>query len=314
MKRSRNFLYGFGLVSVAIALYLFVCSSAGSTPVAAVNVEKIFTDSPESWREAIKQVKESSLKEFLSEQLLQSGSDTVRTLEFANALLCELHIRPSAKASSRELKAIREKLLSTYPICLAGSSHCLEIAGISAKIINPRAKEGEMLHPYSQAAISLRIYDEWVASKLEISLEEYIATQVCDDDKRDFWVSRLHYLGPKEQKKCLVTFADGKVKIGKKAAKEGKYIFALSADGQMLLAGIKKKGSFHHTTFFSGDPVQCAGNFRIKDGKMVTVILESGHYKPTKQHGELLRQFLSLEENLGAEAEKLRIVPFHSTK
>ena len=86
------------------------------------------------------------------------------------------------------------------------------------------------------------------------------------------------------------------------------YMFILTADGQQMYAGRKKKGDFQHTSFFGGEPVLCAGRFVVRDGKIAGIELNSGHYKPTPDHGKALRAFFAHPSRLGAkEAEKLPI-------
>ena len=57
-------------------------------------------------------------------------------------------------------------------------------------------------------------------------------------------------------------------------------IFAMK-DNVILAAPIEAPGVFHHSSLFSGQPVQCAGTIKTDaTGKLLDLTNDSGHYKP----------------------------------
>lgn len=57
-------------------------------------------------------------------------------------------------------------------------------------------------------------------------------------------------------------------------------IFAMK-DNVILAAQIEAPGIFHHSSLFSGQPVQCAGTIKTDaTGKLLELTNDSGHYKP----------------------------------
>lgn len=57
---------------------------------------------------------------------------------------------------------------------------------------------------------------------------------------------------------------------------------------------------FHHSSFFSGSPVQFAGLLVADCGKLLTIFPHSGHYRPTEHH--LYHMLAYLEESLSQAA------------
>lgn len=59
----------------------------------------------------------------------------------------------------------------------------------------------------------------------------------------------------------------------------GAYAYVWTKD-DLLLCAPHVGGVFHHSSFTSGKKVKCAGMIHFKDGKVVKVSNNSGHYKP----------------------------------
>ncbi|MCL9683684.1 hypothetical protein [Legionella maioricensis] len=80
----------------------------------------------------------------------------------------------------------------------------------------------------------------------------------------------------------------------------GYSIFALSPDLQLYASDPNTvlDPNFHHSSFFRGRPVLCAGALRIEKGKIIEINLLSGHYKPDKKQ---LLAFLALLEEEGVD-------------
>ena len=61
---------------------------------------------------------------------------------------------------------------------------------------------------------------------------------------------------------------------------EGRAIFVMDRDGNLYASNYHGVGEFHHSSFLGGRPVAGAGELGVKDGKLVTLTDQSGHYKP----------------------------------
>lgn len=86
----------------------------------------------------------------------------------------------------------------------------------------------------------------------------------------------------------------------------GKSIFCLSADLELYLSNpdVVLDPTFHHSSFFKGRPVACAGTMEIKNGCIVEITLLSGHYKPNRKH--MLTLLKSLQEK-GVDLSQVRV-------
>lgn len=71
---------------------------------------------------------------------------------------------------------------------------------------------------------------------------------------------------------------------------EGTDIFAFK--DKQLFAGRHEIGHFHHSSFFSGGRVDCEGEIKCVNGQLVSINLQSGHYKPTRSHARELLHWL----------------------
>lgn len=69
---------------------------------------------------------------------------------------------------------------------------------------------------------------------------------------------------------------------------DGKWMY-VQMDDTFLLAR-EKKFQFHHTSLSAGQPVDSAGTFTIKGGKLHKISLVSGHYRPKVIHGHYCLQ------------------------
>lgn len=67
--------------------------------------------------------------------------------------------------------------------------------------------------------------------------------------------------------------------------------YVLSGQGE-IFAHRAIKNVFHHSSFLAGEPVACAGEITIRDGKVVDINNRSGHYRPTAIH--LLQTIITL--------------------
>lgn len=67
-------------------------------------------------------------------------------------------------------------------------------------------------------------------------------------------------------------------------------IFVMDENGRFFASEYSKYGVFHHSSLVEGGPVSGAGKILVKEGKLILLIDESGHYHPTR---ELTQQVLS---------------------
>ncbi|WP_419419921.1 hypothetical protein ACNVED_01035 [Legionella sp. D16C41] len=88
--------------------------------------------------------------------------------------------------------------------------------------------------------------------------------------------------------------------------KDGYCIFVLSANLQLYASDPKTvlNKNFHHSSFFQGRPVACAGAIKVNNGKIIEINLLSGHYKPNRKH---LLTFLNLLEAQGLDISTIKV-------
>ncbi|KAJ9541432.1 hypothetical protein OSB04_027938 [Centaurea solstitialis] len=76
--------------------------------------------------------------------------------------------------------------------------------------------------------------------------------------------------------------------------KGAKWIFVLSTS-KILYVGVKKKGSFQHSSFLAGGATLAAGRIVAEKGTIKAIWPHSGHYRPTQEN---FQDFISfLQEN-----------------
>ncbi|KAL8246405.1 hypothetical protein R6Q59_007621 [Mikania micrantha] len=112
----------------------------------------------------------------------------------------------------------------------------------------------------------------------------------------------IKYLGPIERKAYEVVIEDGKLVYKQTGEyidttgepKGAKWIFVLSTS-KILYVGIKKKGSFQHSSFLAGGATLAAGRIVAEKGSLKAIWPHSGHYQPTQEN---FQDFISfLQEN-----------------
>jgi hypothetical protein len=82
-------------------------------------------------------------------------------------------------------------------------------------------------------------------------------------------------------------------------------IFVLGLDNK-LYVNEHKISRFHHSSFFSGKPVACAGEIKTDaNGKIVEITDKSGHYKPSNNQ---LLKMLSFLEKQGVNLSEVTLV------
>ncbi|KAI3747065.1 hypothetical protein L6452_09508 [Arctium lappa] len=166
--------------------------------------------------------------------------------------------------------------------------------------IDPRHRYGHNLHFY---------YGKWLLSQskepffywLDIGEgKEMNLVEKCPRSKLQ--QQCIKYLGPIERKAYEVVMEDGKLLFKQTGEfldttgepKGAKWIFVLSTS-KILYVGVKKKGSFQHSSFLAGGATLAAGRIVAEKGTIKAIWPHSGHYRPTQEN---FQDFISfLQEN-----------------
>ncbi|CAK9167243.1 unnamed protein product [Ilex paraguariensis] len=144
--------------------------------------------------------------------------------------------------------------------------------------IDPRHRYGHNLNVY---------YEEWckrdteqpffywldIGDGKEVDLEECPRSKLRQEC--------IRYLGPQERDQFEYFIAGG------------------------TMAGEKRKGSFHHSSFLAGGATLAAGQLKAKDGKLKSVSASSGHYRPTDKN---LGSFLDFLKDNGVHLEEVEVI------
>ncbi|KAE8665106.1 TMV resistance protein N-like [Hibiscus syriacus] len=147
--------------------------------------------------------------------------------------------------------------------------------------IDPRHRYGHNLDFY---------YNQWRHSQsqepffywLDIGEGKEVNLEKCSRSKLQ--QQCIKYLGPETGKVLHTTKENG----------NAKWIFVLSTS-KILYVGVKKKGTFQHSSFLAGGATVTAGRLAVDSGVLKAVWPHSGHYRPTPQN---FNDFISfLREN-----------------
>ncbi|KVI08319.1 hypothetical protein Ccrd_013312, partial [Cynara cardunculus var. scolymus] len=87
--------------------------------------------------------------------------------------------------------------------------------------------------------------------------------------------------------------------------KGAKWIFVLSTS-KILYVGVKKKGSFQHSSFLAGGATLAAGRIVAEKGTIKAIWPHSGHYRPTQENFQDFISFLQ-ENNVDTTYVKVRM-------
>lgn len=66
-----------------------------------------------------------------------------------------------------------------------------------------------------------------------------------------------------------------------------KWIYVTDCSGKFYV-GQKIKGHFHHSSFLAGGAIRAAGGIKVREGKLLEINPNSGHYKPAQHHFKAL--------------------------
>ncbi|KAE8660330.1 TBP-associated factor 7 isoform 1 [Hibiscus syriacus] len=145
--------------------------------------------------------------------------------------------------------------------------------------IDPRHRYGHNLHFY---------YNQWLHSQCQ----EPFFYWKCPRSKLQHQC--IKYLGPMERKPYEIVVEDGKL-VYKQTGEllqttgensDSKWIFVLSTS-KVLYVGMKKKGTFQHSSFLAGGATIAAGRLVVENGVLKAVWPHSGHYRPTEENSTL---------------------------
>ncbi|KAI7726222.1 hypothetical protein M8C21_008566, partial [Ambrosia artemisiifolia] len=163
--------------------------------------------------------------------------------------------------------------------------------------IDPRHRYGHNLHFY---------YGKWLHSQSKepffywLDIGEGKEVNLVDKCPRSKLQQQcIKYLGPMERKEYEVVIEDGKLLYKQTgeyidttgSSKGSKWIFVLSTS-RTLYVGIKKKGSFQHSSFLAGGATLAAGRLVSEKGVLKAIWPHSGHYRPTQENFQDFVSFL----------------------
>ncbi len=256
-------------------------------------------DRAKLWNRLLKKVDDTTLVSIIESLLYSPYQVKNKAWQFAGVALNELTIRPWA--NNNDIEFFREALREKSSLCFSSRSYSLETGGLKT--------DRGIVHPYAYSEVAKKVRDLWEERSSNKSLNAFINEDIPPEDKEFLKTHTIRYFTPEELEDYRVSFDKGKVKIGNKTPKDDDwYMFVLDAKKKHLYAAKKIKGIIHHTSLTQGLPVACAGEFKLRKGKITRISLRSGHYRPTVDvHGKACREFLSKEENLGAQMSFLEI-------
>lgn len=266
---------------------------------------QVFVVHKSKWAKGLKEVKDPDLFSAVDTVFDKANfKKSTKPACFIGRVIQELSVRKLSSKETGALEELKEKVKKVAKCCLVDGVNVPEVVGItvnkkSSHVYDPKVKD---------------FYEKWKKSKTSKNFDEYLKEHFSPEEYSVLKKRVVKYLTPHKAKKYAILFdKHGYVQQNGSTPEDGVYMFSLNLNAKKLYIGKKEKGKFHHSSFTSGDPVQCAGNFIIISGKLVAAKLESGHYRPDAQAGERLRAYLSDDSRLGKEAKNFPIFE-HPTK
>lgn len=193
---------------------------------------------------------------------------------------------------------------------LHGSGKGLNLENYKPETIVIQDDKGNQIHVYGTVLQStVEEYKKYVLKKNKLnekpdSFNQFVSDKIKSDP--DFAsiinTKKVRYFDDNELKRTKVTFEkNGKIsQLGLDSQSEdgsylndGTYAFALGRKN--LYMALKKPtatGLIQHSSFFSGGNVNSAGMIIVKDGKIVALRNQSGHYCPHKNEMAAILIFL----------------------
>jgi hypothetical protein len=96
----------------------------------------------------------------------------------------------------------------------------------------------------------------------------------------------IHYMSAEERERSRVVIVAGTLytSTGQPTpygADGEKLNYAMDTAGNFYLFNQTGRPELRHSSFFGGGPVACAGNLEVRNGKIVHIDSNSGHYSPS---------------------------------
>lgn len=130
-------------------------------------------------------------------------------------------------------------------------------------------------------------------------LEREVVTYLTESEREQFRVNVVD---------GLLSCEDGTLLDTGACTADNEWIFVLSAADQVLYAHRKETKQiprFHHTSFLAAEPVQVAGQLEVREGRLQSINLHSGHYRPREDRD--LLSFLDVLEENGVDLATIRV-------
>ncbi|KAL4311432.1 hypothetical protein GQ457_01G048670 [Hibiscus cannabinus] len=187
--------------------------------------------------------------------------------------------------------------------------------------IDPRHRYGHNLHFYYNQWLHSQCQEPFFYCRLDIGEGKEVNIEQCPRSKLQ--QQCIKYLGPMERKPYEIVVEDGKF-IYKQTGKllqttgensDSKWIFVLSTS-KVLYVGMKKKGTFQHSSFLAGGATIAAGRLVVDNGVLKAVWPHSGHYRPTEEN---FNDFISFLKENNVDLTDVKMAPvdeeesFHRT-
>lgn len=153
----------------------------------------------------------------------------------------------------------------------------------------------ELITPkHIKSKVAKKLFEKWTIQGKPIPFLDWVSGQpVLPED-------HVQYLNETERSQYQVTFGkdeNGKTKmlrrgqlltsIGERSNHGSKNtaIYVLSCDSLLYVGSHNKRGTFHHSSFLSGEAVLAAGEIKTdEEGTITEITLRSNHYKPKEEH------------------------------
>lgn len=166
--------------------------------------------------------------------------------------------------------------------------------------LDPRHRMGDLLlvclNEYDRRKPHLPFF-EWIASvpefelmKLFVGVRARGAPDTLMPSVVKAFVQGVAYLDGKTRRSYVISFRNGRMYQNDVLFDTANHstcfsgvgwaIYVLSPDDRKkFYAASHKFGLFHHSSFLQGNPVTCAGELQVQQGRLVTLTPKTGHYR-----------------------------------
>jgi hypothetical protein len=199
-------------------------------------------------------------------------------------------------------RAIKRRARGNWLRAAAATKPVRVKEGSGAKALDEKYWK-ELRAPHYAGFALDKIFDEWKGAKTSKNLDDWIESEWLPRARasKDYQTQldvlklqshRVRYLGsPAERQAHRVHVRRGRVytATGERFhtgdhqtafSGQGWAIFVMSP-ARHVYSGSHTVGKFHHSSFLAGGPVLSAGEWAVREGRVVAVTAKSGHYKPT---------------------------------